>query len=440
MELKDIIITPIFLAVLFPFFLGFRSAQKDPFDRQLVSIGLTIKFLGALAIGLIYQFYYGGGDTFNFYKQSKIVWEATLENPMNYLKFAFSSGNFIAGLGQYISKLYWYSDPSSFFVIKVASFFGLFTLNAYLPISFCFALMSFSGSWTLYSVFKDRYPNLKKEAAIAAFLVPSCVIWGSGLFKDTLTFAAIGWVVYAFYWILIRKTLMKSAIIGGVIAIYVLVIVKVYILLSLVPCLLGWLVLENLQSIGSPVVRFIVSPLFFALGGVMAFLTLDQLAENNAKYDLENIALTSRTTAYDIAYWTGKGAGSTYILGDHDGTFTGILSLAPQAVVVTLFRPWLWEANNVLMLILALESVLILLLTMYILLKGRAMIKTFRQIRSDPFLVFCFVFSVVFAVGVGVSSFNFGSLARYKIPLLPFYVFGLLVLNAYLTRRDTDRI
>jgi hypothetical protein len=38
------------------------------------------------------------------------------------------------------------------------------------------------------------------------------------------------------------------------------------------------------------------------------------------------------------------------------------------------------------------------------------------------------VFSVIFAFAVGFTSFNFGALARYKIPFMPFYFIALFIL------------
>jgi hypothetical protein len=47
-----------------------------------------------------------------------------------------------------------------------------------------------------------------------------------------------------------------------------------------------------------------------------------------------------------------------------------------------------------------------------------------------PVLTMCFVFSLIFAISVGISSGNFGTLVRYKIPLMPFYLSGLYILQS----------
>ena len=86
------------------------------------------------------------------------------------------------------------------------------------------------------------------------------------------------------------------------------------------------------------------------------------------------------------------------------------------------------------MLLAALESLLILLITFWVLVKA-GLWGLLKQLVNNPVVAFCFVFSFVFAFAVGVSTFNFGTLVRYKIPLIPFYLIGLAILWYY-TKRD----
>jgi hypothetical protein len=150
--------------------------------------------------------------------------------------------------------------------------------------------------------------------------------------------------------------------------------------------------------------------------------------EDNRKYSLENIAETAKITAYDIRYWTGRDAGSGYTLGELDGTFSSMIKLSPQAINATLFRPYLWEVNNPLMLLSALESFAVLAICIYISIRQNVRI---ASILSTPDVVFLLVFSLTFAFAVGVSTFNFGSLVRYKIPLLPYFLIALGLIGSY---------
>jgi hypothetical protein len=47
---------------------------------------------------------------------------------------------------------------------------------------------------------------------------------------------------------------------------------------------------------------------------------------------------------------------------------------------------------------------------------------------KDPMIFFCFFFSIVFAIFVGATTLNFGTLVRYKIPCLPFYIIALFII------------
>ncbi len=46
------------------------------------------------------------------------------------------------------------------------------------------------------------------------------------------------------------------------------------------------------------------------------------------------------------------------------------------------------------------------------------------------------MFSIFLAFAIGISTSNFGSLVRYKIPAMPFYVASLFIINHYNKLRD----
>jgi hypothetical protein len=108
-----------------------------------------------------------------------------------------------------------------------------------------------------------------------------------------------------------------------------------------------------------------------------------------------------------------------------------MFSKAPQAINVALFRPYLWEVRNPLMFISAIESFVILLFTLYVFFVQR---HVFFKMLLDPNVIFCLLFCLTFAFAVGISTYNFGTLSRYRIPMLPFYVMALVLMFNYLKR------
>jgi hypothetical protein len=183
-----------------------------------------------------------------------------------------------------------------------------------------------------------------------------------------------------------------------------------------------WLFFSGFLRIQSMMLRIMLLPFVFVGCIFMSYVAVNRVVQDDPRYSLNKLAETARVTAYDIRYWTGKDAGSGYTLGELDGTLGGMLKLAPQAINVSLYRPYLWEARNPLMLLQAVESFLILMLTLYVILKVRGKIFYYLQ---TPEVAFCLVFALIFAFGVGVSTYNFGTLARYKIPLIPYFSIAL---------------
>ena len=54
-----------------------------------------------------------------------------------------------------------------------------------------------------------------------------------------------------------------------------------------------------------------------------------------------------------------------------------------------------------------------------------------KAIIKNPVILFCILFSLVFAIFVGMTTLNFGTLVRYKIPCLPFYLIALILILDY---------
>ena len=74
------------------------------------------------------------------------------------------------------------------------------------------------------------------------------------------------------------------------------------------------------------------------------------------------------------------------------------------------------------MLLSGLESLLFLVVTIWVMVKAR---KNLFYCLKKPEVIFCLAFAIIFAFAVGVSTFNFGTLSRYKIPMEPFYLLGI---------------
>ena len=119
---------------------------------------------------------------------------------------------------------------------------------------------------------------------------------------------------------------------------------------------------------------------------------------------------------------------SNFSLGvEFDGTPLSLIKIAPAAIVATLYRPFLWESKKLSTLLSSLESLAMMLFTLYVILKT-GIFRFVKTILRNPMVLYCFMFAIIFSLFVGATTLNFGTLVRYKIPAMPFYLIALFLI------------
>ncbi len=427
--LLDYLLLPVYIGLVYWIASMIRNRyypEGHPWRPYFLS-GLTVKIFGSLLIGLIYQYYYGGGDTAEYFYQAQAMNSAFTDRADKWFSImAHTAKWYNPDYWPYLSKMYWYNAPPEFMIIRILSLTSLFTFSTYLPTSVIFAALSFSGSWALFRILATFYPEIKRAIAICVLFIPSIALWGSGIFKDTICMAGLGWLTFATLKMLVYRDFSPGNIALGVLSFYLISVIKVYILIAFIPGLVLWIMFIYLRNINSAFVRFVLLvPILIA--AVFGFTYgMGKLSDSLGKYSIDNMAETAQVTRDWIAVSsTTESIG--YDIGAFDPTFVGMIKKLPLAVNVTLFRPYLWETKKALQFISAIEATLFLLITIKVLLSV-GLLKFWRAIMDDPTIQFCIIFSLIFAFAVGVSSYNFGTLSRYKIPCLPFYALSMVLI------------
>ena len=435
MNTQDLLITPVVLFLVYLLAYTLRPAFTDATTRRYFLSGLTVKIFGAIAVGLIYQFYYGGGrpsgDTFNYFANAAIIIEAFGDSFDTGLKLLLANGEYEPEIFQYASRMYWFRSPTEYFVIRIIAVLGLLTFHTYSAIAVLFAALSFSGVWALFRTFYKMFPPLHRKFAIAVLFLPSVVFWGSGILKDSITLGALGWATWAIVRIFFERRGVPVATAILLLALYTIYAIKIYIVLCFLPAALLWVFLANVERVRSVAIRGVIAPVVLATVVALSYFAVVEIGKDNTRYSVDKLSETAEITARYLTYVGEKQGGSVYTLGDDfDFSPAGMLRKFPLAVNVTLFRPYLWEAYNPVMLLSALESFFTLALTIYILFQV-GLGRLFRYLISKPIILFCLLFAIAFSFSVGISTYNFGSLVRYKIPMFPFYLSGLFILQHY---------
>jgi len=236
----------------------------------------------------------------------------------------------------------------------------------------------------------------------------------------------LGWLTYSTFRILVNRELKPINFFILISSFILIAKIKLYILLGFIPALVLWVLFSYSHNIKSSMKRTLVKVSVIALctGGFL-FVT-QKFAMELGGYSLSNVAETSYTTSRNIAINSGD-EGSSYSLGVMDPSLGSMIKKFPLAVNVTLFRPYLWETRKVIQLISALETTLFLWVTIKLII-ALGIGRIWRTISTDPTIQFCLIFTIIFAFAVGMSSGNFGTLSRYRIPCLPFFSLSLILI------------
>ncbi len=402
------------------FYSGYKKKQDPKYAYLPAAFG--IKLLGGAIFAIIFFYLYKVGDTFLYFGGSRTLSQFFWENPDLYFKALFSNSEQTLSMipGIHYEIPYARTDEE-WFMVRILSVFQIISFNNYLIMVFWTSMFSFVGSWAIFEVFNSWFNNSTKLAFACAFLVPTVIFWSSGIIKDSLVFGLIGLAFYCFYRLFINSN--KNLILYALVLLLSLTVIyklKSYIVISLIPPLFFAAYLRVIGTIKSPLIKQLSGPLLIAVFGVSLFVLVNQLAESTEKYKIENLEKQTR----GFHTWHVTTGGSTYNLGEIEYTASGVVRKIPAALNVTFFRPYIWEIRNATTALAAVESLIFLLLFVYfIFYKG---IRSVRFVFSDPILGFGIIFCFILGFAAGFTSYNFGALVRYKMPIMPFFTFMLI--------------
>lgn len=440
LTVEDLAYTPFyFLLIIFAaYFIRNLIIKDGSVIKKYFIPGLIVKLIGAICVGLIYFFYYAGGDTTEYYNNALVYYGALSESPVNFFRLMMAPNNYTdPSILDYKPWFYFHRDASAFFFGKITGLFAVFAFAIYTPTALLITAASYIGVWCLYVTFYKIYPQLHKQFALAVLYIPSVVFWGSGILKDCFALSSAGLCVYGFYNAFISKHNRISSFIFFLLGSYLCLNIKPYIIIALLPGLFFWAVLHYRSQIESPFVRFLSGPLAVILAMTAGYIAIRELGKEYTQYSIQGALKTAEIYQDWHSNLAETRSASGYSLGEIDGSARSIITKIPAAINVTLFRPYLFEVRNPVMLLSALESFFMLIFTIRILWKTGLRL-TLKAIMVNPTAFFCMFYSLFFAFCVGFTAYNFGALVRYKIPCIPFFVAGLYILNMQ-TKIEIDK-
>lgn len=419
----DLLLVPLyFIILLFFIILLKKKYNHNVLVQKYLVKGFIFKIFGGLFYALLVVYYWGFGDTVNYFKEVIEIKRLIAEGRISVFQAYFADYTFFRENFGIVTI----PNNNGLVVTRLALFLSYFSFSRFLVITMLFSTASYCCLFILFKTFCDIAPKLYKAIAIIVLFIPSMSIYGSGILKDTICISALALFFYSNHALFIRKIFSGRYVFILLISAYFILAIKSYILAAFLLPLVLFIIISSINTIKSPVIRTSTYLLSLAAAGAGFYILSDQIFGIIGFETLEEVA---NGITYLQEQYAGmqQDADSNFSIGTIEPTLFGVLKAMPAGFVATLYRPFIWEANKVFVLFSALESLCLLLFTIYVIFSA-GIKRSFRYFMGNPIIFLSLGFAIIFASIVGLSATNFGTLARYRLPAIPFYLFGLLLI------------
>lgn len=430
----DFILLPIYLILGWTFFKNYSNKKIKAgltYYKYLPSLFMIKALFGTLYC-IIYTYYYTyGGDSVGYFTSSVVLTRALfMFGPFAFVEIIssiLSESPYIPYLNEDTGYFDYFSlsDTNAIFTSFYTVPFSILGFNNYILATITLNIFSTMALWKLFQVVYFYYSHRFTKMYSLIYFFPSLLFWGSGILKDNYCLSFLSIYVYSFFKLYILKQKKIKYYIGFFLSIPIILSMKPYIVLSIIPGSVLWFNFDKIKRIKSVAGKFIFLPisiLFF--GGILIYGYM-HFSEYLGEYGYDKILDKAVKTQRDLI--RGEAYGQNYFnIGEFDPTFSSIMSKFFPAVNAVLFRPYIWESRNVLMIFSGLENFLILIISLFLVFKIR--LKILKLIIQNPLLFFSFSFTLFFGFSVGLTTSNFGALVRLKIPAIAFYLLSLIMI------------
>ena len=289
-----------------------------------------------------------------------------------------------------------------------------------------FSTLGFWGLYLAFRAFRIAVPEGNhRRLALLLFLTPTLIFWPSSTGKDSVLLFCIGLTLYGAARLFTHNTFGIPLLAFGL-------LLSAVVRPHLTVLLLAGLVIGRalgrvsrrtdkgvVRRVGGKVVMigFLAAAVVLTAGRASTFFNVDELGADSVTAILDETQ--RRSSQGDSAFEPTR--------------VTSPIGL-PMAVVTVLFRPFPNEVHNAQQVASALETTVLLAITLA---SWRTLIRLPRFMRRYPLIAFAVVFILLFVVAFSAVG-NFGILARQRSQVLPM-LFMVLALPAVRPRRKRDR-
>jgi hypothetical protein len=395
--------------------------KLDGIPSKYIFIVFLLKIIAGTVLYFVYTYYYedrSTADIFKYFDDSKVMYDALFDKPIDFFKMLFSvqNDNAYFDATYYVGMNHWYRVfennlyNDSHTIIRLNAFFRLFSFGSYHAHTVFMCFLSLTGLVYLYKFFKHFILANKQLLFLVVFMVPSVILWASGVLKEGLLLFGLGVMLYFFKNLITEKMKIRNLILMHI-GILILLYIKFYTLIAILMPLLAFFL----------VYKFKIKRVFLTYSSLLVLSVIVGVLIKYLypAYDPFQMLSLKQQDFFGLAQ--SMDAGSVINAPILENSVLSFLKNIPFALHVVFLRPFFFESLNPLMLAAGLENLLIILLFIIGIFARR------KKLLSDNLFMFCFSFVLILYVLIGLTTPVIGAVVRYKVPALPF-LFLLLIL------------
>nr|WP_230391948.1 hypothetical protein [Pontibacter sp. FD36] len=381
---------------------------------------LLLKLACGLLIGVLSFYVFDKGDTQLYYKRALMITDLAHEQGIgSYLHYLFSNdpgGTPLEGLQKPFYESAW-NMP------RLLSVPMLLTNDNYYLSSLYLSLFSFAGLWFFVNALARYFPTTAIPAVVAFLVFPSVVYWSSGVLKESVLMGGMGLLLGSSLYLLFGKLKRKPILylLLTVLGLYLVWLVKYFVAVALALTVALALLLKLIFY--NPKLAHI----HWLMKGLALLVLFSGIAwlgtQLNPNLNLETIPYVVYGN-YQVSLLASQGK-PRIDFPFLEPTYLSFALHSQLAFIGMLFRPFIWEVYNVRTFAAALENTLLLVLAFGFVrdLFEAGRVKWRYGYLLTAMLVYVFVMGVLLAY----SMPNLGTLNRYRVVVLPFVVYLLLL-------------
>ncbi|GIV37895.1 MAG: hypothetical protein KatS3mg032_2274 [Cyclobacteriaceae bacterium] len=380
--------------------------REDKRILPLYILAWAVKMLAGAAVGFVHCRCYPQSDVMVFYSQAKELAHLGLTDFAGYLNYLFLHHEALHS-----------GEARSLFFTKLLSAVALLTGNSFWLMTAWLSIISFYCTWYLFRTLMAINTRWKTPAALAFLFFPSAVFWTSGLLKETLAVAGMHFTVAVFLKIWSGLKPAWGHYLLTVLALTIAWKLKYYVVAAALPLLLAAALVRIIIRKSAPARKFdwlllvAVSGALFLLPGLfhpnLRLERVVRVAVENRNALIEQETDKNRLTAVTIL----------------ESSFTEVVQHIPQSLFNGFYAPFKPEKRINLYMLSVGESWLLLLLT----LAAAAGVAVPGQRYQRLLLIAVCAYCLLMATWLGLAVPAAGTLVRYRVAFLPWWVFVLFL-------------